>query len=143
MLLSVFMRAILLAGLLLSGAFADDAICPTKPAATDRCTPVNDWPSLKAIVEGAAGAVVLCPFDIIKSDRDPILLTRATTVMCQKANDNDECTIRGGGEHIRSISIEEVVIVGLSFHESDEHAVYIQNSVPTNSHTFCDCTFEK
>lgn len=137
------MRALVLAGLLLSPASANDSICPTKPAATDPCTPVNDWTRLKAIVEGAVGAVVLCPFDIVKSDSDPIVLTKATTVMCRKANENDECTIRGGGEHIRSISTTEVAIVGLSFHESDEHAVYIQNSVPTNTHTFCDCTFEK
>jgi len=128
--------------LLLSPASAND-ICPEAPAATEACTAVNDWNALKSIIVGSTGAVVLCPFDITKTDRAPLLLTQGATVMCRKANDTDECTIRGIGEHIRIIGQTDVLILGLSFKESDEHAVYIQGGIDTNVHTFCGCTFEK
>lgn len=118
------------------------ALCPEEPAADDPCTHVNDWFTLKSLISSASGAVILCPFDIAKTDRDPILLRKGATVMCRKTSEHDECTIRGEGEHIRSTSLDQVVFSGFSFKESDEHAVYIQSSSPTNVHTFCDCVFE-
>lgn len=128
--------------LLLSPASAK-GICPDKPAPTDPCTPVNDWNGLKNAILGVNESVVLCPFNVTKTDREPLLLEIGVTVSCRKANDLDECTISGVGEHIRSISQTEVSITGLTFKGSDEHAVYIAGGVDTNVHTFCDCTFEK
>ena len=119
-----------------------DAVCPDKPAATDTCIQVNDWNDLKTAIASSTGAVVLCPFDITKTERDPIMINNGVTAMCRKVRDDDECTIRGGGEHIHSTSTAEVIFLGFSFKESDEHAVYIQSSIPTNVHTFCDCIFE-
>lgn len=142
MLLRSVLRVFVLA-LTLSQQVSANGICPDKPAATDVCTQVNYWNDLKTTIASSNGVVVLCPFDITKTDPDPILIDKGVTVMCRKASDNDECTIRGAGEHIRSISHGEVVIVGLTFTESDEHAVYIQSGIPESVHTFCDCTFEK
>lgn len=143
MMLSV-LRAVLLSSLLLHFVSADD-ICPPKPVETDSCIPVNGWNNLKAVFESATtgGVVYLCPFDVTKTDRDPILIKKGVTVMCKKLSGADECSIRGPGEHVRSTSTTEVVISGFTFKDSDEHAVYIESSIPTNVHTFCECLFEK
>lgn len=118
-----------------------NGLCPEKPAATDACIEVQDWNELKLTIT-VIGAVVLCPFDITKTDRDPIPIISGVTVMCRKASDEDECTIRGGGVHIQSNSEREILFQGIAFKDSDEHAVFIEHSVPTNVHTFCDCLFE-
>lgn len=139
-------RVVLLALSLLvsSPVRADDGICPdNKPAPTDPCTQVNDWNDLKTTITSATGDVVLCPFNITKTEREPLLLDKGVTIMCRKASDLDECIIRGVGEHFRIISLSDVVIAGLTFKESDEHAVYIQSGVDTNVHSLCDCTFEE
>ena len=139
----IITRAALLALSLLLLSAGANGICPGKPAPTDPCTPVNDWNGLKNAILGASENVVLCPFNVTKTDREPLLLEKGVTVSCRKSNDLDECTISGAGEHIRSVSPTEVIITGMTFKGSDEHAVYIAGGLDTNVHTFCDCTFEK
>ena len=130
--------------LLLSAVSAsNDGICPDPPAVTEPCTQVNDWNELKSTILGATGVVVLCPFDITTTDRYPLSLSEGVTVMCRQTLYSDECTIRGGGEHVHITSLTEVVFHGISFKESDEHAVYIESGIDTNVHTFCHCTFER
>jgi hypothetical protein len=121
-----------------------NGLCPEKPAATDACIEVQDWIGLKLTITATnfIGTLVLCPFDVTKTDRDPIPIMSGVTVMCRKGSDDDECTIRGGGIHIQSYSETETLFQGITFKDSDEHAVYIEHSVPTNVHTFCECLFE-
>jgi hypothetical protein len=119
-----------------------NGLCPEKPTGTDACIEVKDWDELKRTITKSNGAVVLCPFNIAKTSRDPISILHGVTVMCRKASDDDDCTIRGEGVHIQSDSETEILFQGITFKESDEHAVYIQSGLDTNVHTFCDCRFE-
>ena len=139
----VVLQICLLSGhLLISSA---NGRCPEKPAATDACIQVQDWIELKLTITDASlvGALVLCPFNIMKTDRDPIPITSGVTVMCRKESDDDQCTIRGGGIHIHSSSETEILFQGITFKNSDDHVVYIEHSIPANVHTFCDCLFEE
>jgi hypothetical protein len=119
-------------------------LCPEKPTATDACIEVQNWDELKRTIAKSDGVVVLCPFNITKTSRDPISILYGVTVMCRKTRDDDDCTIRGQGVHIQSNSNSETEILfqGITFTESDENAVYVQSGVDTNVHTFCDCRFE-
>ena len=87
-------------------------------------------------------ALVLCPFNILKFDRSPAMITRGVVMKCQKPG---ECIIRGDGTHlvIASKDGDHVTMQGFTFMESDEHALVVRSGGPTASTIICNCQFNR
>ena len=58
--------------------------------------------------------------------------------------ENDFCIIRGSGTHIKVATSDDTLFQGLSFRESDDHAIHIVSDTHQAEkavHTFCQCSF--
>jgi hypothetical protein len=134
--------------LLLSEAtWASDLLCPDlSTISPGNCAEVSSWSELLEKIESTIGnELVLCPFSIQREASDEAaVIKRGMAIRCLTHDESDECAIRGKGNHLVVSSSEDTLVQGISFYESDDHAVHVVSDTDGAEkavHTFCSCSF--
>jgi predicted outer membrane repeat protein len=111
------------------------------------CQTVLSYADLVGLLESTpSGAKLdLCPFFVSKVQvQSAIHVTSGIQVRCVRRTEDDSCVIDGLGQHLWIDTSENTLWQGMSFRNSDDHAVYITGAVDKPqiaNHTFCHTSF--
>jgi hypothetical protein len=116
------------------------------PTPDRQCTAVTSWSQFLSLLP-SANELTLCPFDIMREPEDSAaVIDHGISIRCMRRYDDeeDECIIRGPGTHLRIATADDTIFQGLSFRDSDDHAVHVVSDADGANHathTFCHCSF--
>jgi hypothetical protein len=133
--------------LLSDGTRASEFLCPDLSLISPRnCVEVSSWSDFLEKIESTIDdELVLCPFSIQREASDEAaVINRGMAIRCLVSDESDECAIRGRGNHLVVSASEDTLVQGISFYESDDHAVHVVSDTEGAEkavHTFCSCTF--
>lgn len=111
------------------------------------CLTVSSYGALVDLIESApSGAQLdLCPFFLMKIESVvPARVLSGIQVRCIRKTSDDFCVISGEGHHLWIDTSENTLWQGMSFRNSNDHAVYIAGESDNSelaSHTFCHTSF--
>jgi len=120
--------------------------CVETPSAISSCLIIGSWEDLRDVMEKATGVLILCPFNLSKTQNTPpILLQNKVVIVCGTVG---ECKISGGGAYFRiQRDYEEdgagITLQGFAFHGATVKAVRVSTPTTFNTpmNTLCSCSF--
>lgn len=134
---------------LLSTTAQEEELCPdfTEIDPLKECQTVVDYEALRTLVEASPTGTQLnlCPFFLSKVETvAPALVRSGIQVRCIRKTVNDFCIVAGQGLLLWIDTIEPTLWQGLSFRNSNDHAVFISGETENSEladHTFCHSSF--
>jgi hypothetical protein len=98
----------------------------------------SSFNTLKDLLEGGTGQLVLCPFTVEKSAQDFIFITSDIEIMCSVPH---QCKIKGPGRHfVVNGSSAKLFVQGFVFEEATSSAVHIEGAT-THIQSLCNNNF--
>ena len=116
--------------------------CQDTSVDRSNCEDIVNWHDLRRTVEQSDGLVILCPFSLTKTEKDPtVLLSKSVNVICKEEG---KCNIHSPGTHIKITSESPVFIEGITFSGATSSSLLVTKislRAGDNMHTICNSLF--